>query len=74
MEHRAQRVQVVLAMIVLFNIVFALGYGAGSYPLICCITSLLTAAVALFGFVWLSALIDEWNQKLFELKRDLELK
>jgi hypothetical protein len=51
MEHRTQRVQVVLATIILFNVVFALGgYGSGSDPLVCCITSLLTAVIALLAF------------------------
>jgi len=74
MEHKAQRAQVTIAIVIIFNIVFGLGYGAGSYPLICSITSFLTAAVALLAFVWLTVLIDDWNEKLAELKRDLELK
>jgi len=73
-EHKAQRAQVTIAIIIILNIVFGLGYGGGPYPLICSITSFLTAAVALLAFVWLTVLIDDWSEKLAELKRELELK
>lgn len=73
MEDKARRAQVSIGVIVIFNVVLALGYGGGSYPLICCITSVLTAGGALLAFMWVSLLIDDCNHTINTLRNEREL-
>lgn len=73
MEDKARRAQVSVGFIVILNVVLTLGYGGGQYPLICCVTSLLTAGAALLAFMWVSLLIDYCNHTITALKNELEL-